>query len=135
MFFSVAYSPDGNKLVTGNSDTLLHVWDPSSGRQLETLAGHTKAVHAVAFSPDGLLLASGSADQKVRLWDVESGNERGTFTGHTDEVSAVEFSPDGETIVSGGKDGGHQVLGLAKRTRGRNPKRAQGTSMGSRFLS
>jgi WD40 repeat protein len=73
---SVAFSPDGHTLASGDKDRVLlwNVAEPFSGTGYspvgEPLTGHTSAVNSVAFSPDGHTLASGSGDHTVRLWNL-----------------------------------------------------------------
>ncbi len=66
---AVAFSPDGNTLVSASSDTTIKLWEVATGRELRTLNGHEGEVMSVTFSPDGKTLASGSQDGTVRLWD------------------------------------------------------------------
>ena len=66
---SVAFSPDGARLVSGSEDKTIRLWDPARGAHLFTLKGHTNDVVTVAFSPDGPCLASGSWDITIRLWE------------------------------------------------------------------
>ena len=37
---AVAYSPDGQRIVTGSADHTAKVWDAASGKELLTLRGH-----------------------------------------------------------------------------------------------
>jgi WD40 repeat protein len=80
------------------------IWDPSTGRALHDLRGHTDVVHGLACSPDGRRLATGSGDRTVKLWDTTTGEEVFTLRGHTARVLCVAFSPDGQRIASGGWD-------------------------------
>ena len=100
---TVAYSPDGTRLATGNGSSI-NLWEMTDQPQLRTLAGHTGTVDSVAFSPDGTLLASGSDDKTLKIWDVATGNLLQTLTGHTRAVVAVAFSPDGKQVASGSWD-------------------------------
>jgi WD40 repeat protein len=53
---SVAFSPDGKRVVSGSDDETVRLWDAATGAPLQTLDGHTGLVNSVAFSPDGKLL-------------------------------------------------------------------------------
>ena len=63
---SVAYSPDGKRIVSGSMDNTVKVWDAAKGQEALSLKGHTGAVTSVAFSPDGKRIVSGSADKTVK---------------------------------------------------------------------
>jgi WD40 repeat protein/serine/threonine protein kinase len=101
---SVAFSPDGLRVVTGSSDGTAKVWDEGTGRELRTLVGHSSGIGAVAFSPDGLKIASGSTDQTVKVWDALNGKILQSIKAHDGYVTSVAFSPDGQRIVTGSVD-------------------------------
>jgi WD40 repeat protein len=71
----VAFSPDGQRIVTGSDDQTAKVWDSASGKELLTLKGHGSWVSSVAFSPDGQRIVTGSADQTAKVWDSASPNQ------------------------------------------------------------
>ena len=98
---SVAYSPDGQTLASGSSDTTIKLWNVRTGNLLQTFTGHSNGVISVAYSPDGQTLASGSWDTTIKLWNVRTGNLLQTLTGHSNSVNSVAYSPDGQTLASG----------------------------------
>lgn len=104
--YSIAFSPDGTKLVSGGSDKAVRLWDVNARKKIgEPLTGHTGWVNAVAFSPDGETIASGSDDETVRLWNVSTGEQIGEpLQGHSSEITSVKFSPDGRLLASGSYD-------------------------------
>ncbi len=101
---SVAFSPNGKFLATGDADGKTYLWQVEDGKLLFTCIGHSSSVKSVAFSPDGQTLASGSDDQTVKLWDVLKGECLKTLHGHSNWVRSVAFSPDGQILASGSED-------------------------------
>ena len=54
---SVAFSPDGQRIVTGGKDNTAKLWDATTGEELLTFKGHCDWIFSVAFSPDGKTIA------------------------------------------------------------------------------
>ena len=100
---SVAFSPDGARVLTGSFKTL-NLWDAQSGRELGSWTAHDGWVRSVAFSPDGRSALSGGDDKIVRLWDLRSEELLAVWRGHESPVRAVAFSPDGAKALSGACD-------------------------------
>src|SRR5262249_47186068 len=78
----VAFSRDGQQLVSAGRDRAVILWNPASEREIGRLGGHQAAVHAVAFSPDDEALASSDDDGSIRLWDTACRAEFRCLNGH-----------------------------------------------------
>jgi WD40 repeat protein len=71
--FCLAYSPDGELLLSGGRDAHLRSWDARNGYSpVQAVPAHLFAIHHMAFSPDGMHLATASMDKTIKLWDPYS---------------------------------------------------------------
>jgi WD40 repeat protein len=104
--WSLASSPDGDKLA---SSTLSNeVWLMDDARSVRTVLprGRMDAVRSLAFSPDSRVLAIGGPGQVVRLVDPSSASDLGELEPDGgDNASQVAFSPDGRYLAAGGCSG------------------------------
>jgi Tol biopolymer transport system component len=115
--FSVAYSPNGQSLASGDDAGEVRVWNLPDGTPRYVLPAREPSVHALAFSPDGksLLTAAVHGNGSINIWDAETGKPDGTLKGHTNGLFEVSFGPDGKTLVSGGWDATIRVWDFAGR--------------------
>ena len=67
---SLAWSPDGKRIVSGSSDWTVQVWDAATGGNRLTYHVHTGPVNSVCWSPHGEFVASSSDDWTVRTWNA-----------------------------------------------------------------
>jgi WD40 repeat protein/tRNA A-37 threonylcarbamoyl transferase component Bud32 len=110
--FSVAFSPDDTRLVTGGFDGKAIVWDLlSRGEKSTTLIGHTDRVRDVAFNGDGTEIITGSSDGTARIWNVSTGEARlvlrddesakaDSATAEPAAITRVAFSRDGRLVAT-----------------------------------
>ena len=100
---SIAFSPDGERIVSGGDDITARVLNLSSGQEMAHMS-HGDRVLSVAFSPDSKWVVSGSMDGTARVWDVASGQEISRMTHDDLGVNTVAFNSNGRWVASGGND-------------------------------
>ena len=106
---SVAYSPDGTRIVTASDDQTARVVDARTGEEVSR-GMHKSYVQWAGFSPDGRLIATRSLDNAAAVFDAATGREvLRVDHGHGDaiegnDVESVAFSPDGRRIVTASRD-------------------------------
>jgi WD40 repeat protein len=101
---SVAYSPDGTRIVTASLDKIPRIWDARTGVQLAVLSGHSSNVNCAAYSPDSTRIVTASDDKTARIWDARTGAQLAVLAAHENRVSTAAYSPDGSRIVTGSLD-------------------------------
>jgi WD40 repeat protein/serine/threonine protein kinase/tetratricopeptide (TPR) repeat protein len=72
---SVAFSPDGERIITGSEDRTVRVWDARTGTTLLELSGFRDRLTSVAFSPDGTRIVTGEFGGTVTVWDARVGKD------------------------------------------------------------
>ncbi|KAF9228991.1 WD40 repeat-like protein [Gyrodon lividus] len=102
--WSLAWSPDGQRLFAGCEHSQIKCIDFSTGSVLMEWRAHKSIVHSIAVSSNGKFLASGSWDSTARLWDTTTCTQIGHDLRHSQGVNSVAISPGGNHLVSGGDD-------------------------------
>ncbi|OWK37818.1 protein kinase domain-containing protein [Fimbriiglobus ruber] len=112
--WSIAFSPDGSKLVSASFDGTARIWDSSPAvepafpgaftlRNSPEKPDEDHRVNRIAFSTDGSRMATASWDGAVSVWDAKNGAAIRKLE-HEGPVWGVAFSPNGERILSGSWD-------------------------------
>ncbi|CAE6423671.1 unnamed protein product [Rhizoctonia solani] len=121
---SVAFSPNGNRVVAGSlgtgdgggicayspgrwepqgKDVMILGWDTRTGEKIIgpiTLNGRGHGVICLSFSPDLSRIATGTLDHMVYMWSVEDGKMLYRFEAKT-TVGTTVFSPEGARTTTG----------------------------------
>jgi WD40 repeat protein len=74
---SVAFSPDGKFLASGDQNGVVRIWDVSKGKEIKLFKGQSGRVVTLAFSMDGTFLAAATDEGNVLVWRVAKEGDGG----------------------------------------------------------
>ncbi len=115
---SAAVSPDGHRMVSGEDNSTIRIWDADTGQPTgEPLTGSKGWVMSVTFGPDGHRLVSSSRDdENLVIWNVDTGQRAGQINTnqyqHAGGVETAAFSPDGHRLATNGPINEIQILNV-----------------------
>ena len=82
--YGVAFSPDGNHLVSVGGDKKIYLYDGKTGdvksEIVDTAEGHKGSIFGVSWSKDSKNFVTCSGDRTVKTWDVEAGKVTHTWS-------------------------------------------------------
>jgi WD40 repeat protein len=104
---SVAFSPDGRRLVTASRDNDAILWDVDSGARLAVLRAHFGPVFDARFSPDGRWIVT-AGPTSAGLWSAN-----GTFIRFLRRVRNPFPEPD-PLVVAGFEDDSRTIVTVSR---------------------
>jgi len=110
--YSLSFSPDNTRLVSGGSGGTICLWNPTAGTLLKTVYNaHKYYLKTVAHSPNGNLIASGGEDNKIKIWDTKTLDLKFAINdAHSRDVTDLSFTPKGPFLLSASYDSTVNVI-------------------------
>ncbi len=108
--FTVAFSKDGDYLLSGGRDAHLKSWSVFEGFALvQDLAAHWYTINSIAIHPERHVFATASRDKTIRIWEMASFQLLKTLDaqkskGHINSVNDLCWSKDGQLLISASDD-------------------------------
>jgi WD40 repeat protein len=111
---ALAFSPDATRVLTGDTDFRIRVWEVSTGQVIRTFNQTTTfwPFRCLSLSPDSKWVLSGSGTLpgrptdpqpclgECKLWDAATGREVRTLGDSSRAVLAARFTPDGKQVLA-----------------------------------
>jgi WD40 repeat protein/serine/threonine protein kinase len=98
---SIAFTPDGSQIITGDDEFNVIVWDIESGEIVQMLSEHDAEVRSIAINVDLLVTGTGAGDfntDTLIFWNLASAEP--SFILNPGAVNAVAINPDGTNVAS-----------------------------------
>jgi WD40 repeat protein len=98
---SLAFSADGQMLVSGGADSTIKIWHTGALDLIDILHKHNGVVRCVAFTPNGQMLATGGDDRRILFWDLMHRQVKAILSLDDTAAHSLVLSRDGQTLVTG----------------------------------
>jgi WD40 repeat protein len=108
---TIAYFPDGQKIISGSADKTTRLWDLQAGKEIEEArVVCEQKVDGVAESSNGRWVVTGGV-HKVKVNEVKTGSVK-IFGGHLRGIICIDISMDSKLLASGSLDGTARIWSL-----------------------
>jgi WD40 repeat protein len=99
------WSEKTNQIAIAGHDGIIHIWDSTRRRELDTLYGTQPRILKVVFSPDGEKIFAIGDENSIKIYDLSEASLRIKFPiGPKNTISTVGWSPDGKRIAIGNEN-------------------------------
>ncbi|MBX9850981.1 MAG: WD40 repeat domain-containing protein [Cytophagaceae bacterium] len=104
--FTLAYSADGNWLISGSRDAHLKIWNAKNDYSLsDSIVAHMYAINHISFSQDRKYFASCSMDKSIKIWDAQTFQllkviDKARYAGHGTSVNKLLWTSFENRLIS-----------------------------------
>jgi WD40 repeat protein len=98
----LAFAPNGKTLASASGNAI-RLWEPATGKRLNSTTESQDMVYQLAFSSDGQRLAAvtgGYSYQSLCLWDCATHKQLWRIADIGGRPASVAFAPDGKTLAT-----------------------------------
>ncbi len=111
---ALAVTLDGRHLLSAGDDTIVRLWDTTTGKLVREFPGHRECVFSLACHPDGKSFVSGDLFGVVKQWNLETGKStreldasalhtrKADFIADVGGVRSLAFDATGKLLACGG---------------------------------
>jgi WD40 repeat protein/serine/threonine protein kinase len=101
---SVAFSPDGGRIVTGGLDGTVRIWSTATGTNQTILRASDRPIRCVAASSTNDWIAAAGDDGVAQVWEMDGARLRTRVLVPGETVTTMAFSPGADLLYTAGSD-------------------------------
>ncbi|MCR9198208.1 MAG: serine/threonine protein kinase [Planctomycetaceae bacterium] len=101
---SVAFSPDGDSIVTSSRDQCVRLWSTTDGSLQSVFHGMVGWGTGVLFSADATRIIAAESRHQLNVYRANLHTGNWESQRHQSSIMTVRFSPDGQLVATGGAD-------------------------------
>jgi WD40 repeat protein len=100
----LAFSGNGQLVVSCSKDKTLRFWNPANGQNLGVVGAHAGEVRGLAVNPNNSAVYSAGAEGSLKFWTLPPVASKTLGATLGDAVTALAVSGDGNSFVAAGAD-------------------------------
>ena len=97
---SLAISPDNRIVASGGNDSIIRLWDATTGKLFRVIPTDNNRVRSLSFDTSGRTLVAGGV-WRTRTWNIYDPQQPPRDYGASEGVTEAHIRPDGRAIATG----------------------------------